>query len=231
MPPQIAAHLLNLQVVEAATRAVREEARRCAMRGQKLGMRAQHTLYNLTSLEMALKLCNGNHTLAANVLGVSRGTMYQYVPENSILAQNDPTLIQNARRPQRAREVTKTLPGASQVAKRANGWNLSDLEPEAVEISQDLMASVLRNIPGCKWAFCSVQERDRGLLSFAIHVSQLHHLDHVPYDAIRFLAAWSQRSREWRGRIVTGKALRKHWDELQAAYEAQRESFERRRAG
>lgn len=234
-----AAHLLSLQVVEKATAAVREEARRRAMRGQKLGLVAQRSLYSDVSLQTALELAQGNHSLAATVLGVTRTTMYRMVKPNSILAQNDPSLIQDTTPPSLIQDTTppphtiqrpKSLPGASQVAKRADGWQLSDLDSEAVEICQGLMVSVLKNIPGCRLAFVSVPERERMLVSWALQVSQLHHLDLIPYQAIKHLAEWSQRDKAWRGRIVTGKALRKHWDELQAAYEAQRESFERRRS-
>lgn len=227
----IAAHVLSLQVVEAATSAVREEARRRAMHGGKLGMVAQKALYERVSLETALSLCHGNHQAAANVLGVSRRSMYRMVPRNSILAQNDPTLIQNENPPSRPTGPPKTLPGHSQVAKRASGWQLADLDSAAVEIAQGLMVSVLRNIPGCKLAFSGLAERERKLLNWAMEVAKLHHVDLVPYQAIEFLASWSQRDKVWRGRIVTGKALRILWDELKAAYEAQRESFERRRAG
>lgn len=225
-----AAHLLSLQVVEKATAAVREEARRRAMRGQKLGLVAQRSLYSDVSLQTALELAHGNHSLAATVLGVTRTTMYRMVKPTSILAQNDPSLIQETTPPPHTIQRPKSLPGASQVAKRADGWQLADLDSEAVEICQGLMASVLRNVPGCKLAFTSVPARERMLVSWALQVSMLHHLDLVPYPAIRFLAEWSQRDKAWRGRIVTGKALRRHWDELQAAYEAQRESFERRRS-
>lgn len=223
--------MLSLQVIEKATAAVREEARRRAMRGQKLGLVAQRTLYSDTSLMTALELAKGNHSLAATILGVTRCAMYRMVKPNSILAQDDPSLIQPTDPPPHTIQRPKMLPGASQVAKRTDGWQLADIDSEAVEICQNLMASVLRNVPGCKLAFTPVPARERMLVSWALHVSMLHHLDLVPYQAIEFLASWSQRDKAWRGRIVTGKALRKHWDELQAAYEAQRESFERRRAG
>ncbi len=201
------------------------------MRGGKLGLVAQRKLYEYVALDTALRICHGNHADAARVLGVSRRSMYRMVPRNSILAQSDPTLIQNDDPPHRPDQPRKTLPGASQVAKRAGGWQLADLDSEAVEIARAIMESVLRNIPGCKLAFSTTSERERKLLNWAMKIAELHHVDLVPYQAIQFLAQWSQRDKSWRGRIVTGTALRKLWDQLQAAYEAQRESFERRRAG
>lgn len=223
-------HALSLQVVEAATAAVRDEARRCAMRGVKLGLVAQRRLYERVSRDTAIRLCHGSHTDAARVLGISRRCMY-YLPKTRESPENDPTLIQSVPTPSWSGDTPKTQPWASQVAKRANGWRLEDLDPEAVEVARGLMVSVLRNIPGCALSFCSVAERERKLLNWSLEVAKLHHVDRVPYTAIKFLAQWSQRDKAWLGRIVTGKALRKLWDQLQAAYEAQRESFERRRAG
>lgn len=223
-------HTVSLKVVEAATAAVRDEARRCAMRGTKMGLVAQRSMYERISRDTAIKLCHGSHTDAARVLGISRRAMY-YLPKNRDSPGNDPTLIQNDRPPSRHGDTPKTLPGAIQVAKRASGWQLEDLDSDAVEVAQGLMVSVLRNIPGCALSFCSVPERERKLLNWSLEVAKLHHVDRVPYTAIKFLAQWSQRDKAWLGRIVNGKALRRFWDELQAAYEAQRESFERRRAG
>lgn len=201
------------------------------MRGTKIGLVAQRRLYERIARDTAIKLCHGSHTDAARVLGISRRSMY-YLPQ--VLrdsAGNGATPIQNQDPPSRHGDTPKTLPGSSQVAKRANGWQLEDLDSEAVEVAQGLMVSVLRNIPGCALSFCSVPERERKLLNWSLEVAKLHHVDRVPYTAIKFLAQWSQRDKAWLGRIVNGKALRRFWDELQAAYEAQRESFERRRAG
>lgn len=223
-------HTLSLQVVEEATAAVRDEARRCAMRGVKLGLVAQRRLYERVSRDVAIRLCRGSHTDAAKVLGVSRRAMY-YLPRCRESPENDPTLIQNENPPSLPTGPPKTLPGARQVAKRRDGWRLEDLDSDAVEVAQGLMRSVLQNIPGCKLAFSSIADRERKLLNWAMKIAELHHLDLVPYQAIKYLAEWSQRDKAWRGRIVTGTALRKLWDQLQAAHEAQRESFERRRAG
>lgn len=223
-------HALSLQVVEEATAAVRDEARRCAMRGIKLGLVAQRRMYERVSRDTAIRLCHGSHTEAARVLGISRRCMY-YLPKNRDSPENDPTLIQNENQPHRPDGPRKTIPRPSQEAKRARGWQLEDLDSDAVEVAQGLMRSVLQNIPGCKLAFSSVADRERKLLNWAMHIAALHHVDLVPYPAIQFLSQWSQRDKSWRGRIVTGTALRKLWDQLQAAYEAQRESFERRRSG
>lgn len=201
------------------------------MRGGKVGLVAQRRLYERIARETAISLCHGSHTEAAKVLGISRRSLYYLPKSNRDSAGNGATSIQNDDPPYRSTLPPKTLPGASQVAKRASGWQLADLDPEAVEIARSLLESVLRNIPGCKLAFSSQAERDRKLLNWTLEVAKLHHVDLVPYQAIEFLASWSQRDKSWRGRIVTGKALRTLWDELKAAYEAQRESFERRRAG
>lgn len=202
------------------------------MRGKRLGIAAQCRLYERVSYDAALELCAGNHTEAAQVLGMSRRASYRMAPQNREPLETGPTLVQNGFKDRDATPIVKTQPRARQAAKRRNGWSLDDLDPDAVEIARALQESVLRNIPGCALAFATVAMREAKLLRWAMDISKLAHLDLIPYPAIKFLAEWSQRNKSWRGRIVSGKALRDHWNELQEQYESQRRSFsERRRAG
>lgn len=86
-----------------------------------------------------------------------------------------------------------------------------DLHPKPLQLAGRLRDLIQEHAPGAK------KKTDRELAKWADEIRLLHESDGIEWEAIEAAIEWAQAdARFWRGVVLSGKSLRKNYDQLLA---------------